>query len=92
MKAIKFLNTNREGYDALQSKIHNYLLSKNGINGFRYSASKYADFDRALSYQNEVALLIDENIKRYPLILECLTQAEIDSIVDVDINWHNSNL
>lgn len=83
MKVIKFSIDDRQGFEDLQLKIHNYLLS----NLQRYSADKYADFDQSIIFENEnkIALIIDDNPKRYTLILEALTQEEKDSIQEINI-------
>jgi hypothetical protein len=85
MKAIKFADTDSAGFNALQQKIHNYLSSN--LSG--YSANKYADVNLSLhcSTEKKYALIIDENPKRYSLILEALTHAEIDSIETIPNSW-----
>lgn len=83
MKAILFTQENE--FNSLENRIHLYLQSKNGLNGFNYSADSWADYSSAFTYEGKAVLNIDEDEPRYSLILECLTQIEIDSIVEVEI-------
>ena len=83
MKAILFTQENTSGFNAIEQKIHNYLTSKNGVNGFKYSATKWADSSDAYIHEDKLAMPIDGAEPRYTLILESLTQEEIDSIVDI---------
>ena len=90
MKIIKFDTTDTAGFDALQQKIHNHLTSKNGVNGFKYSATKWADSADAPANTDEgkMALVIEcTSQNRYSLILDALTDAEKATIVDVDEDW-----
>jgi len=94
MKVIKFNTNQTVEAEALQSKIHNHLLSKHNINGFKYVADKWADVNSLLynSDEDKNGILIEKTQPLYSYIIECLDQSEIDSIVDVDINWHTNNL
>lgn len=83
MKAILFTQENTSGFNAIEQKIHNYLTSKNGVNGFKYSATKWADSSDAYIHEDQLAMPIDSAEPRYTLILESLTQEEIDSVVDI---------
>ena len=89
MKVIKFDTTDTAGFDALQQKIHDYLTSKHGVDGFKYSATKWADSADAPANTDEgkMALVIDEAEPRNTLILEALTDAEKATIVDVADDW-----
>ncbi len=89
MKVIKFDTTDTAGFDALQQKIHDHLTSKDGVDGFKYSATKWADSADAPSNTDEgkMALVIDEAEPRSTLILEALTDAEKATIVDVADDW-----
>lgn len=89
MKVIKFDTTDTAGFDALQQKIHDHLTSKNGVDGFKYSATKWADSADAPANTDEgkIALTIDEAEPRYSLILESLSDAEKAAIVDVADDW-----
>lgn len=89
MKVIKFDTTDTAGFDALQQKIHDHLTSKHGVDGFKYSATKWADSADAPVNTDEgkMALVIDESEPRNTLILEALTDAEKATIVDVADDW-----
>jgi hypothetical protein len=89
MKVIKFDTTDTAGFDALQQKIHNHLISKDGVDGFKYSATKWADSADAPANTDEgkMALVIDESEPRNTLILDALTDAEKATIVDVADDW-----
>ena len=89
MKVIKFDTTDTAGFDTLQQKIHDHLTSKNGVDGFKYSATKWADSADAPANTDEgkIALAIDESEPRYSLILESLSDAEKAAIVDVADDW-----
>jgi hypothetical protein len=89
MKVIKFDTTDTAGFDALQQKIHDHLTSKHGVDGFKYSATKWADSADAPANTDEgkMALVIDESEPRYSLILESLSDAEKATIVDVADDW-----
>ena len=89
MKVIKFDTTDTAGFDALQQKIHDHLTSKHGVDGFKYSATKWADSADAPTNTDEgkMALVIDETEPRNTLILEALSDAEKATIVDVADDW-----
>ncbi len=89
MKVIKFDTTDTAGFDALQQKIHDHLTSKHGVDGFKYSATKWADSADAPTNTDEgkMALVIDEVEPRNTLILAALTDAEKATIVDVADDW-----
>jgi hypothetical protein len=89
MKVIKFDTTDTAGFDALQQKIHDHLTSKHGVDGFKYSATKWADSADAPTNTDEgkMALVIDEAEPRNTLILAALTDAEKATIVDVADDW-----
>jgi len=89
MKVIKFDTTDTAGFDALQQKIHDHLTSKHGVDGFKYSATKWADSADAPTNTDEgkMALVIDEAEPRNTLILDALTDAEKATIVDVADDW-----
>jgi hypothetical protein len=90
MKVIKFDTTDTAGFDALQQKIHNHLTSKDGVDGFKYSATKWADSTDAPTNTDEgkMALVIEcTSESRYSLILEVLTDAEKATIVDIADDW-----
>jgi hypothetical protein len=87
MKVIKFNITDTEGYEALQSKIHNYLLSKNDVDGFKYSAECWADINDPLKDETHLGVPIYELDPRYTHIYNSLNQAEKDSIETVDNSW-----
>jgi hypothetical protein len=89
MKVIKFDTTDTAGFDALQQKIHDHLTSKDGVDGFKYSATKWADSTDAPANTDEgkIALVIDESEPRNTLILAALTDAEKATIVDVAEDW-----
>ncbi|MHA2388098.1 MAG: hypothetical protein ACXACW_05175 [Candidatus Hodarchaeales archaeon] len=86
MKAILFTQEDTEGFDGIQQKIHLYLTSKIGVDGFKYSASKWADVSDAFIYENKLCMPIDEREPRYSLILQALTQEEIDLIEEINPN------
>ena len=85
MKAILFTQDDTAGFEAAQEKIHNYLLSKVGENGFKYSASRWSDAAAPI-HEDQLVLEIDEREPRYSLILEALDQSEIDSIVEITLS------
>jgi hypothetical protein len=85
MKAILFTQEDTAGFIALQERIHLHLISKNGVDGFKYSASCWSRIDDAYIYQDQLCMPIAEEEPRYSYILEVLTQQEKDSIVDVPI-------
>ena len=85
MKVIKFDTTDTAGFDALQQKIHDHLTSKHGVDGFKYSATKWADTQEAYIHEDQFCMAIDEREPRHNYILEVLTQQEIDSIQDINL-------
>lgn len=85
MKAILFTQDDTAGFDALSQKIHLHLTSKVGVGIFKYSANKWADSSNALIHEDKLCMPIDESEPRYSLILEALTQEEIDSIQEINI-------
>lgn len=85
MKAILFTQEDTAGFNALQEKIHLHLLSKVGVDGFKYSADSWARIDDAYIHQESLCLEIDDEEPRYNYILEALTQEEIDSIQDINL-------
>ena len=82
MKAILFTQQDTEGFDALQQKIHLHLMAKSG---FKYSANCWADSETAIVHEEQLCMPIDESEPRYSYILEALTQEEIDSIQDINL-------
>ena len=82
MKAILFTQEDTEGFDALQQKIHLYLMAKEN---HKYSASCWANSETAIVHEEQLCMPIDESEPRYSLILEALTQEEIDSIQDINL-------
>lgn len=87
MKVIKFNIDDEVGFNSLQQRIHNCLLSKNDIDGFKYSGDCYANFDKALTDGIDKALFIDDSSLGYNYILEELTLEEKSRIVDIDNNF-----
>ena len=85
MKAILFTQEDTDGFNALQERIHLHLLSKVGVDGFHYSADCWADVQEAHIHEDQFCMLIDEAEPRYSYILEVLTQQEIDSIQDINL-------
>lgn len=85
MKAILFTQEDTASYNALQEKIHLHLLSKVGVDGFKYSADNWARIDDAYIHEDKLCMPIDESEPRYSYILEALTQQEIDSIQDINL-------
>ncbi len=85
MKAILFTQQDTDGFDELQERIHLHLLSKVGVNGFKYSADCWASFSKALIHNDNLVMPIDESEPRYTYILESLTQEEKDLIEDINI-------
>ena len=85
MKAILFTEDNNGGFNLLQEKIHLHLVSRNGINNFKYSADKWADVADAFIYESKLCLPIDDREPRHSLIMEVLTESEKKLIVDVDL-------
>lgn len=82
MKAILFTQEDTAGFDALQQKIHLHLMAKSG---YKYSASCWADSATAIVHEEQLCMPIDESEPRYIYILEVLTQQEIDSIQDINL-------
>lgn len=85
MKAILFTQEDTTGFNDLQDRIHVHLISKVGINGFKYSADKWIDVTNTSIYEDKLVMGIDESEPRYNYIMEVLTQEEKDSIVDIEI-------
>jgi len=85
MKAILFTQEDTTGFNALQEKIHLHMISKIGVDGFKYSATKWADTQEANIHEEQLCMAIDETEPRYSHILEVLTQEEIDSIQDINL-------
>lgn len=85
MKAILFAQEDTAAFEAAQEKIHNYLVSQVGVNGFKYSASRWSE-PTAPIHEDQLVLEIDEREPRYSLILEALDQDEIDAIVEIEIS------
>lgn len=85
MKAILFTQEDTIIFDAIEQKIHNYLLSKVGENGFKYSASCWASSSEALIHEDSLVMPIDESEPRYTYILESLTEEEIDLIEEINL-------
>jgi hypothetical protein len=85
MKAILFTQDDTAGFDALEQKIHLHLISKVGVDGFKYSANKWAELSEAIVHEDKLCMPIDESEPRYSLILEALTQEEIDLIQEINI-------
>jgi hypothetical protein len=85
MKAILFTQEDTAGFDALQQKIHVYLTSKKDVDGFKYSANKWADSATAIVHESKLVMPIDESEPRHTYIMEALSQAEKDSIVDITL-------
>ena len=84
MKAILFTQEDTLAYDALQEKIHLHLVSRSGINNFKYSASEWAKLSEAEIYDEKLVMPIDDREPRYTLILEALSQNQINSIVEIE--------
>lgn len=85
MKAILFTQEDTAGFNALQERIHEHMLTKVGVDGFHYSADDWDSVVDAYIYQDQLCLKIVEDEPRHTFIMQVLTQAEKDSIVDVDI-------
>ena len=69
MKTILFTQEDADRFDAIEQKIHNYLLSKVGINGFKYYANCWASSSKASIYNDSLVLPIDESEPRYTCLL-----------------------
>ena len=86
MKAILFTQEDTAGFNALQERIHLHMISKIGVDGFKYSADCWARVDDAYIYEDQLCMPVNEyEPRRYSYLLEVLTQQEKDSIVDVPI-------
>ena len=85
MKAILFTQEDTAGFNALQERIHLHMISKIGVDGFHYSADCWANVADAYVYEEQLCMPIDESEPRYIYILEVLTQEEIDSIQDINL-------
>jgi len=85
MKAILFTQEDTDGFNELQERIHLHMISKVGVDGFKYSATKWADVEEAYVYEDQLCMAIDDAEPRYSYILEVLTQEEIDSIQDINL-------
>jgi len=85
MKAILFKQEDTSGFNELQERIHLHMISKIGVDGFKYSATKWADVQEAHINEDHLCMPIDESEPRYNYILEALTQEEIDSIQDINL-------
>jgi hypothetical protein len=87
MKAILFTQEDTAGFNELQERIHLHMISKIGVDGFKYSADCWARVDDAYIYEDQLCLPVNEyESVRYGYLLEVLTQEEKDSIVDVPIS------
>jgi len=53
MKAILFTQEDTEWFNALQERIHLHLLSKVGVDGFKYSGVCWSDVNTAYIYENQ---------------------------------------
>ncbi len=90
MKAILFTQEDIAGFNALQERIHLHMISKIGVDDFKYSGSCWADAATAYVYEDQLCMPVNEyEPVRYNYILEVLTQQEKDSIVDVPISDEN---
>lgn len=86
MKAILFTQEDTDGFNSLQERIHLHLLSKAGVDGFKYSATKWADFQEAYIYEEKLCMpIVEIPTQRHSCIMEVLTQEEIDSIQDINL-------
>ena len=85
MKAILFTQEDIDGFNALQERIHLHMISKIGVDGFKYSATKWADVQEANIHEEQLCMPIDEKEPRYTYILESLTQEEKNLIEDINI-------
>jgi len=85
MKAILFTQEDTAGFNELQERIHLHMISKIGVDGFKYSATKWADTQEAYIHEDQFCMAIDEREPRHNYILEVLTQQEIDSIQDINL-------
>lgn len=84
MKAILFALEDTAGFEAAQDKIHNYLVSQVGVNGFKYSATRWSAPETPI-HEGQLVLEIDEREPRYSLILGALDQSEVDAIEDITL-------
>ena len=85
MKAILFTQEDTAGFNALQERIHLHMLTKIGVDGFKYSANCWVRVDDAYIHEEQLCMPIDEAEPRYSYILEAVTQEEIDSIQDINL-------
>ena len=85
MKAILFTQEDTSGFNELQERIHLHMISKIGVDGFHYSADNWAEAATAYVYEDQFCMPIDVAEPRYSYILEVLTQEEIDSIQDINL-------
>jgi len=85
MKAILFTQEDTDGFNELQERIHLHMISKVGVDGFKYSATKWADTQEAHIHEEQLCMPIDDAEPRYSYIIEVLTQEEIDSIQDINL-------
>jgi len=60
MKAILFTQEDTAGFNELQERIHLHLLSKVGVDGFKYSADNWARIDDAYIYQDQLCMPVNE--------------------------------
>jgi hypothetical protein len=93
MKLIKFNIADTAGADILVNKIHSHLLTKHGVNGYIYTASRWENVSelRKDTVEGKIGVQIDSTYPSYDYIVECLTQDEINSIETVESNWGSSN-
>jgi len=86
MKAILFTQEDTAGFNALQERIHLHMISKIGVDGFKYSADCWARVDDAYIYEEQLCMPVNEyQPVRYSYLLEVLTQEEKDSIQDINL-------
>jgi hypothetical protein len=86
MKAILFTQEDISGFNELQERIHLHMISKIGVDGFKYSATKWADAATAYVYEDQLCMpIVEIPEQRYNYILEVLTQQEKDSIQDINL-------
>ena len=85
MKGILFTQEDTSGFDAIEQKIHIYLLTKVGENGFKYSADCWSESSSALIHEDSLVMPIDESEPRYTYILESLTEEEINLIEEITL-------
>jgi hypothetical protein len=85
MKAILFTQEDTDGFNALQERIHLHMISKIGVDGFKYSADCWAILSESIIHEDKLCLPIEENGLRGSFILEVLSEEEIAAIVDVTL-------